>query len=66
MRHIYRKLGEQGLTVKASKCQWAKETVKIGGGKVRPLEARVEAIKNFIRPSTKTQLRSFLGMAGVH
>ncbi len=57
--------------MKASKCQWAKETVqylghKIGGGKVRPLEARVEAIKNFIRPSTKTQLRSFLEMAGYY
>lgn len=38
----------------------------VGLGKVRPVQAKVEAIANFPVPTTKRELRRFLGMAGFY
>ena len=39
---------------------------QVGGGKVRPLEAKVEAITTFPVPTTRWELRRFLGMTGYY
>ena len=38
----------------------------MGQGKVKPVEAKVEAITDFLAPSGKRQLMPFLGMAGYY
>lgn len=59
------------LTVKLSKCCFAKATVQylghiIGGGRIAPVEAKVMAITDYQRPVTKKQMQRFLGMAGYY
>uniref|UniRef100_A0A1X7VWZ0 Reverse transcriptase/retrotransposon-derived protein RNase H-like domain-containing protein n=1 Tax=Amphimedon queenslandica TaxID=400682 RepID=A0A1X7VWZ0_AMPQE len=55
------RLQEAGLTVKPSKCQFAvKECTYlrhvIGGGKVAPVKDKLEVIKDFPRPESKTHV----------
>ena len=38
----------------------------VGQGQVKPVDAKVEAISNFPRPTGKKQLMRFLGMAGYY
>ena len=38
----------------------------VGGGKVKPTESKVEAVKEFPRPKTKTDARAFLGLSGYY
>lgn len=61
------RLREAGLTVKPSKCLWAWQCVEylghqVGAGKISVPEAKVKAIENYIRPVTKRQLKSYLGL----
>ena len=37
---------------------------RVGSGKVKPQDLKVEAIQQMLTPITKTQVRSLLGMAG--
>ena len=64
-------LREKGLTAKISKCKFARETVDflghvVGGGQLRPQQAKVQAIANIPAPTTKKQLQSFLGSTGYY
>ena len=57
---------EVGLTAKPSKCEWAAASCTylghvVGRGQVRPEECKVKAVRDFARPITKTDIRSFLG-----
>ena len=68
---VMSKLAESGLTAKPSKCEWAKARLvylghRVGGGLVAPEECKVEAVKHFKQPGTKTGIRSFLGLAGYY
>ena len=59
------------LTVNLAKCEFAKATVTylgkvVGQGFVRPVEAKIQAVKQFPQPSTKKELMRFLGMAGYY
>ncbi len=61
----------RGLKLKKEKCVWGKSKVEflghfIGGGKVAVPESRIEAMKNFIRPVTRRDLRAFLGTVGYY
>ena len=71
IREVIRHLQQAGLTAKPAKCQWAKRTLEhlrhvVGNGLVSVLEAKVEALRNYTRPKTKAQLKSFLGLAGYY
>lgn len=59
-----------GLTIKKSKCQFArKECVYLGykiGSAVAPEDVKVKAIRHFTVPRTKKQVRSYLGLAGYY
>ena len=55
-------LSEAGLTVKLCKCSFARSQVQylghyIGGGKIAPVDAKIQAIAAMDRPSTKKVLR---------
>jgi hypothetical protein len=64
-------LGKAGLTVKPSKCKFAQDHVKflgheVGSGKRSPSEVKIKAIQDFVTPTTKTQVRAFLGIVGYY
>ncbi|GFR18274.1 hypothetical protein TNCT_577671 [Trichonephila clavata] len=67
LKEIFRRLDENGLVLKISKCIFAKPEVDflghhVSGSGIRPTTERIQAILDFNRPSTVKQLRRFLGM----
>ncbi|GFU19762.1 hypothetical protein TNCV_3961061 [Trichonephila clavipes] len=65
------RLRKAGLKVKPSKCKFAQEEVlflghRIGSGSRSPSDLKIKAIADFPRPSTKTHVRSFLGLVGYY
>ena len=71
LRAVLEKLRENKLYAKYQKCEfWLDQVAFLGhivsadGIKVDP--AKVEAITNWSRPSTVTEVRSFLGLAGYY
>ncbi len=59
-------LGEAGFTIKRQKCEFGRKYMEylghqIGCGRVAVPELRVRAMRDFRKPTTKRQLRSFLG-----
>lgn len=66
---LFERLVWARLTINLAKCEFAKATVTylekvVGQGVVCPMEAKVQAVKQFPQPSTKKELMRFLGMAG--
>ena len=71
IKEVLKRIRQAGLTIKASKCDFATAEVDylghtIGLGKVAPRDAKVLALQNFPRPNNKKQLQSFLGLAGYY
>ena len=65
------KLSEAGATLKFSKCHFFRRSVDYLGHRLLPhklqvLEKNVEAIRKASAPTSKTQVRSFLGLCGVY
>ena len=46
------------------KCVYKGHSVR--SGRVCPEDVKVEAVRNFEQPTTKTQVRSFLGLTGYY
>lgn len=68
---VFQRLADASLTLNLAKCEFGKATVtylgkQVGKGQVRPVEAKVVAIKEFPTPTTRRELRRFLGMAGYY
>ena len=56
---------QAGITAKPVKCSWAKRHILylghvVGNGKMAASEARITAMRDYVLPKTKKQLRSFL------
>lgn len=71
LESLFSRLSDAQLTLNLAKCEFAKGVVtylgkKVGQGYVKPVTAKVTAILEFPTPSTKRQLRRFLGMAGYY
>lgn len=71
LRIIMDRLTEAGMKLKRQKCAFRKAEVQflghqLGGGKVQPQQTKVEAIRNFRKPVTKKDLRTFLGLVGYY
>ena len=71
LREVLKKLGEVGLTVKPSKCHLAMSECTylghvVGSGVVKSVTSKLQAVDQFPRPTTKKQLRLFLGLTGYY
>ena len=71
MRLVLERLKLHGLTARPSKCRIGYPEVKylgftLGNGSVSPSLDKVSAISDMKPPSTKKQLRSFLGLVGFY
>ena len=71
LRCVLAALRRFGLTIKEGKCQWGRSKVEylghmIGGGQLAVPSHRAAAMADYIQPTTKKQLRSFLGAAGYY
>lgn len=71
VREFLQRLRAANLTVKPRKCFIGYRSLEClghiaGDEKLRPLSEKVTAIQNFNRPSTKKQVRSFIGMVGFY
>lgn len=71
LREVFSRLRQAGLTLKAQKCKFGRSELDylghtVGQGHRSPLEVKVLAIKEFPRPETKTQIRTFLGLIGYY
>ncbi|KAJ1130021.1 hypothetical protein NDU88_008379 [Pleurodeles waltl] len=71
LKEVLQALQQAGLTIKASKCQIGQGSVVylghlVGGGKVQPLQAKIETIKAWQPPRTQTEVRVFLGLTGYY
>ena len=69
--NVLLKLRSAGLTVKPKKCQIAMGQCTylghiVGNGEVKPEETKVEAVRNYPTPTTKKQVRAFLGLTGYY
>ena len=64
-------LDKAGLTAKKKKCQLVKKSKQFLGhtlkeGMIATQQSKVAAVTDFKKPATKTQMRSFLGLAGFY
>ena len=71
LEEVLVRLRKAGLTARPSKTQIGNCEVEFLGhaikeGIVRPQDTKIEALKNCERPTTKTQVKSFLGLAGYY
>ncbi|KAK7929155.1 hypothetical protein WMY93_005550 [Mugilogobius chulae] len=71
LKTVFERLDDANLTINLAKCEIAKATVVylgkiVGGGMVKPVFAKVEAIVAFPAPNTRRELQRFLGMAGYY
>ena len=74
MNHITKVLSAlcaAGLTAKPAKCQWGRKYLdylghRVGGGQLCVPEYRVQAMKDYLQPVTRKDLRAFLGSVGYY
>ena len=68
---FFKRASEAKLTINLVKSQLCHATVEylghvVGQGQIKPVMAKVEAILDFPRPTSKKELMRFLGMAGYY
>ena len=71
LKEVFQRLAKANLTLNLAKCEFGKATItylgkEVGRGQVRPLEEKVAAISAYPAPTTRRELRRFLGMAGYY
>lgn len=67
LRALFTRLAEFGLVIQIDKCVFGKSDLEflghtVNASGIRPLDTKVQVIREFPKPSTKKQLREFLGM----
>ena len=68
---VFSRLRNTGITLKQSKCAFAKESVEFLGYElsmagIKPQKRLTDTIHDFERPATKKDLKRFLGLAGFY
>lgn len=71
LRQLLCRLREHGLTAKPAKCQFGMAQCVylghvVGGGHVSPEASKLAAVEAFPTPTTKQQVRAFLGLTGYY
>jgi len=69
VRQVLERLRDAGLTANTNKCQFAENKLLVLGhflenGRIYPDQGKVKAVLEWPVPRTKTELKSFLGLAG--
>jgi len=68
LRDVFKRLAGASLTLNLSKCEFGRSSLlslgqQVGRGQVCPADAKITAIAAFPVPTTRRELRRFLGMA---
>ena len=71
LKQVFDRLTKHNVKLNGEKCQFFQSEVKYMGYKlnsqgVSPLESKLGAIKNALRPTNRTELKSFLGMVNYY
>ncbi len=71
LAEVFTKLREAGLKAKPTKCHIATDHCAylghiVGGGRIAMEEAKIAALRDYLRPITKRDVRAFLGLAGYY
>lgn len=71
LEQLFKRLSEFGITINLEKCKFKESKLEFLGYEVstkgfKPLESKVEAIKNYRKPQNVSQLRTFLGMVNFY
>lgn len=71
LRKVFKRLSDASLTLNLAKCDFGKGTIQylgkqVGQGQVRPVDAKVAAVAAFPVPTSRREMRRFLGMAGYY
>ena len=71
LEEVFSRLRKAELTIKEKNCTFASGSCDylgyvVGSGTVRPISAKVAAIRDYAAPQTKKDVRSFLGLCGYH
>lgn len=71
LKAVLDRLSAANLTINLAKCEFGRASVVylgkvVGGGEVRPVHAKVEAVLQYPVPSSRRELRRFLGMVGYY
>ncbi len=71
LREVLQRIHRAGLTVKARKCQFAMDECSylghvVGNGVVRPETPKLGNVQSFHQPTTKKEVRIFLGLTGYY
>ncbi len=69
--HVFEALKDAGLAAKPGKCQWGRRHLdyfghRVGCGRIAVPEHRAQAMAEFSQPTTKRDLRAFLGSVGYY
>ncbi len=68
---VFQRLSAASLTLNLRKCEFAKASItylgkQVGNSQVRPLDGKIAAVLEFPVPTTRRELRRFLGMVGYY
>ena len=71
IKQVLKRLQDARLTAKPKKCKFGMSRTEylgfvIGQGKVSPIQGKIQGIQSCVRPTTKTGVRSFMGMANYY
>ena len=71
LKSVLERLSAANLTINLAKCEFGRATVVylgkvVGGGQVRPVHSKIEAVLNYPPPASRRELRCFLGMVGYY
>ena len=71
LQEVLRRILQAGLTARPSKCFVAFETLEflghvVGKGQLKPRPGKIEQIMNATRPTTKKEVRSFIGLVSYY
>ena len=71
LNDLMQRFKDAGLTAKPAKCLWGKRQLEylghlVGDGKMLVPDAKVKDVRDYKRPRTCKQLRSFLGLMGYY
>ena len=71
LQAVLDRLRQAKLVANPSKCVVGHAEIQylghlVGAGEMRPLDSKVEAVRQYAKPETKKQLRAFLGLCGYY